>query len=153
MYLNFTTVSNDVLTTSQAHDLRDILVSLGHDIDKPWRKLPKKTRQWILFSDEQPTVPVYAGFDAEETREALAADEEPSYMGTFTSARRYVLHSFATTQSHRTKKRVSQFMEISRCPDCGGKKLKQESLSVTFAGLDIGDRAAESPSRQHDLRP
>jgi hypothetical protein len=58
-------------------------------------------------------------------------------MGTFASARRYVLHSFATTQSQLTKKRVSRFMEISECPDCHGKKLKREALSVKFAGLDI----------------
>ncbi len=42
-------------------NLRDILVTLGYDVDKPWRDLPKKQREWILFTDEQPTVPVYAG--------------------------------------------------------------------------------------------
>lgn len=123
----------------QGQNLRDILVSLGHDIDKPWKKLPKKDRDWILYTEEQPTVPVYPGYDAEETRVALENEDPLHYMGTFTSARRYVLHSFATTQSHRTKKRVSQFMEISECPECAGKKLKKESLSVTFAGLDIGE--------------
>ncbi|WP_442508105.1 hypothetical protein SH528x_007060 [Novipirellula sp. SH528] len=123
----------------QGQNLRDILVSLGHDIDKPWKKLPRKTRDWILFTDETPIVPVYAGFDLDEAREAKEHDASPSYMGTFASARRYVLHSFATTQSHRTKKRVSQFMQISECPDCNGKKLKRESLSVKFAGLDIGE--------------
>ena len=45
-------------------NLRDILTTLGYDIDMPWRELPKKDRDWILFTDEQPTVPVYAGFDA-----------------------------------------------------------------------------------------
>lgn len=123
----------------QGQNLRDILVSLGHDIDRPWKELPRKTRDWILFTDETPVVPVYAGFDPDETREAREHKLSPSYMGTFTSARRYVLHSFATTQSHRTKKRVSQFMQISECPDCKGKKLKRESLSVKFAGLDIGE--------------
>lgn len=125
----------------QGQNLRDILVSLGHDIDKPWRKLPRKTRDWILFTEETPTVPVYPGYDLVETREAIAADEEPGYMGTFSGARRYVVHAFSTTQSQRTKKRVSQFMEISECPDCDGKKLKPESLSVKFAGLDIGELA------------
>jgi tyrosyl-tRNA synthetase len=38
-------------------------VTLGYDVDKPWRELPKKDRDWILFTDEQPTVPVYAGYD------------------------------------------------------------------------------------------
>ncbi|HEY9098019.1 MAG TPA: excinuclease ABC subunit UvrA [Thiobacillus sp.] len=123
----------------QGQNLRDILVSLGHDIDTPWKKLPRTTRDWILFTDETPVVPVYPGYDLEDTQAAIKAHESPGYMGTFASARRYVLHSFATTQSHRTKKRVSQFMQISQCPDCDGKKLKRESLSVKFAGLDIGE--------------
>jgi excinuclease ABC subunit A len=45
-------------------NLRDILVTLGYDVDKPWRELPKKDRDWILYTDETPTVPVYAGLHA-----------------------------------------------------------------------------------------
>src|ERR1700710_1379757 len=42
-------------------NLRDILVTLGYDVDIPWRDLPKKQRDWILFTEEQPVAPVYAG--------------------------------------------------------------------------------------------
>ena len=122
-------------------NLRDILVTLGYDVDKPWRDLPKKVRDWILFTDEQPTVPVYAGLTPKETRAALKRKDEPSYQGTFSGARRYVLHTFANTQSALMKKRVSQFMVGSVCPTCHGKRLKKEALSVKFAGLDIGDFA------------
>ena len=62
-------------------NLRDILVSLGHDVDQPWRDLPKKVRRWILFTEEQPTVPVYAGFTPAETRAARRRKAEPSYQG------------------------------------------------------------------------
>lgn len=123
----------------QGKNLSRILVTLGYDIDKPWKSLPQETRDWILFTDETPTVPVYPEYSGEQVREAIAKGEEPHYMGTFSSAKRFVLHSFATTQSPRTKKRVSQFMTISVCPNCHGKKLKKASLSVTFAGLDIGE--------------
>ena len=45
-------------------------------------------------------MPVYPGFTPAETRARAAQRKtEPSYMGTFTGARRYVLHTFATTQS------------------------------------------------------
>ena len=120
-------------------NLRDILVTLGYDVDTPWRDLPKKDRDWILFTDDQPTVPVYAGLTPKETRAALKRKDEPSYQGTFTGARRYVLHTFANTQSALMKKRVSQYMIGSVCPDCHGKRLKKEALLVTFAGLDIGE--------------
>jgi len=122
-------------------NLRDILVTLGHDVDTPWRELPKKTRDWILFTDEQPTVPVYPGFTPAETRTALRRKTEPAYMGTFIGARKYVLHTFATTQSPLMKKRVSRFMVGAICPVCRGKRLKREALAVTFAGLDIGTLA------------
>ena len=120
-------------------NLRDILTTLGHDVDRPWKQLPKKDRDWILFTDEQPTVPVYAGFDAAEVRQAIRRKMEPSYMGTFTSARRFVLHTFANTQSAMVKRRVTQYMVSADCPTCRGKRLRREALSVAFAGLDIAD--------------
>ncbi len=118
-------------------NLRDILVSLGYDVDTPWRDLPKKDRDWILFTDETPTVPVYAGLTPEQTRVALKRRMEPSYQGTFTGARRYVLETFANTKSALMKRRVSHYIIGRACPTCHGKRLKREALSVTFAGLDI----------------
>jgi excinuclease ABC subunit A len=132
-------------------NLRDILVTLGYDVDTPWRDLPKRDRDWILFTDEQPTVPVYAGFTPAETRRALKRKMEPSYMGTFTGARKYVLHTFATTHSALMKKRVARYMVGGLCPVCHGKRLKPEPLAVTFEGYDISaisqmtlERLAES---------
>ncbi|MDR5749088.1 excinuclease ABC subunit UvrA [Caballeronia sp. LZ029] len=120
-------------------NLRDILVTMGYDIDRPWQDLPKKDREWILFTEETPTVPVYAGLTPAETRTALKRKLDPSYMGTFTGARRYVLHTFANTQSALMRRRVSRFMEGKLCPSCHGKRLKPEALAVTFAGVDIGE--------------
>ena len=118
---------------------RDILVTLGYDVDTPWQDLPPKDRNWILFTDEQPVVPVYPGYSPQETQRALKRREPPNYMGTFTGVRRHVLHTFATTHSPLMKKRVAQFMLSSDCPTCQGKRLRPESLSVRFAGLDIAE--------------
>jgi excinuclease ABC subunit A len=123
-------------------NLRDILTTLGYDVDRPWRELPKKERDWILFTEEQPTVPVYAGYTREEVQRALKRKEEPSYQGTFTSAQRYVLHAFATTQSAQIRKRVSQYMISRDCPTCQGKRLRREALSIKFAGFDIAEMSA-----------
>jgi len=123
----------------QGQNLRDILTALHIDIDVPWRELPRKTRDWILFTDEQPVVPVYAHFSLDEVKRAQKRKEEPSYMGTFIGARKHVMQTFATTQSAMMKKRVAQFMVGTDCPVCGGKRLRPESLSITFDGLDIAD--------------
>ena len=118
-------------------NLRDILVSLGYDVDRPWRELPRKDRDWILFTDEQPTVPVYPGLSPEATRAAVEAKQPPDYQGNFSSARRQLLHGFATTQSAAMKRRALQYLVSGDCPVCGGKRLRRESLAVTFAGRDV----------------
>ncbi|MES2882427.1 MAG: excinuclease ABC subunit UvrA, partial [Bacteroidota bacterium] len=120
-------------------NLRDILITLGYDVDKPWKDLSKKDRDWILFTDQQPQVPVYPGFTKEEIKQALKQKMEPGYMGTFSSARRNLFYTFANTQSAQMKKRVQQFMLSSACATCKGKRLKKESLSIKFSGLDIAD--------------
>jgi excinuclease ABC subunit A len=120
-------------------NLRDMLITLGYDVDKPWRNLPKKDRDWILFTDEQPQVPVFIGWDRDEVKKALKRKEEPSYIGNFSSARRYVLNTFATTETASIKKRVSRYLVSTECTECHGKRLRRESLSVKFAGMDIAD--------------
>ena len=132
-------------------NLRDILVTLGYDVDRPWRDLPKKDRDWILFTDEQPTVPVYAGYTPAESRRAVRRKEEPSYQGTFTGARKHVLHTFANTQSALMKRRVTQFMTAGICPLCRGKRLRAEALSVQFAGFDIADLSRLPLKRVEEL--
>ena len=128
-------------------NLRDILTTLGIDVDVPWRALPKKTRDWILYTDEQPTVPVYPGYELAEVKRALKRKEEPSYMGTFTGARKYVLETFAKTESASMKKRVARYLESTECPECGGKRLRPEPLRVAFAGLDIADMSRQPLAR------
>jgi excinuclease ABC subunit A len=138
-------------TAWHGQNLRDIAVTLGYDVDRPWRELPKKDRDWLLFTDEQPTVPVYAGYTPAETRRALKRKEEPSYMGTFTSARRHVLSTFANSQSPLMKKRAAQFLVSTECPLCHGKRLRRESLSVKFAGLDIAEMVSQPLIRLADI--
>jgi excinuclease ABC subunit A len=132
-------------------NLRDILVTLGYDVDRPWRDLPKKDRDWILYTEETPTVPVYAGYTPAETRRALKRKEEPSYMGTFTGARKYVLETFAKTESAQMKKRVSRYMASSACPECGGKRLRPEALRVKFERLDIADMSRRPLKRLAEI--
>jgi excinuclease ABC subunit A len=157
-----TMVPNDSLTIREraiaawptawgGQNQRDILVTLGYDVDRPWRQLSRKDRDWILFTEEQPTVPVYAGFTPEETQRALKRKEEASYQGTFTGVRRYLLHTLAHTESPLTRKRVLQFLASTECSVCHGKRLRPESLSVKFAGLDIAEISALSLTGLNDL--
>ncbi|MCV7735114.1 excinuclease ABC subunit UvrA [Micrococcus luteus] len=126
-------------TAWHGHQLRDVLVALGYDVDVPWQDLPKKDRDWILYTDETPFVPVHSRLTLAESKAAIDAGVEPSYSGTFVGARRYILDTFANTKSASMKRRVAQFLTAATCPVCDGKRLKPEALSVTFEGFDIAE--------------
>ncbi|MCS3442388.1 excinuclease ABC subunit UvrA [Microbacterium phyllosphaerae] len=117
--------------------LIDSLISLGYDIDIPWRDLPEEQRQWVLYTEESPQVPVFTDRGPAQVRKAVAAGIEPSYMSTFVGVKRYVLNTFAHSKSAKMREKAASFMVSVRCPMCEGRRLKPEALAVTFAGLDI----------------
>src|SRR5699024_506242 len=102
----------------------------------------REHRDWILYTEETPHLPVHSRLTLAEAREAIAAGAEPTYSGTFVGARKYVLDTFANTKSAGMKRRVAEFLTVAPCPVCQGKKLRPEALSVTIAGLDIAEFSA-----------
>lgn len=118
----------------QGKNLRDVLDALGYDVDRPWRELDAKDREWILFTDEQPVVTVHP------VREA-GRIQRP-YQGTYMSARRYVMHTFSDSKSATLRAKAERFLTSSPCPVCGGSRLRPEAMAVTFAGRTIAELAA-----------
>ncbi|MDJ0319450.1 excinuclease ABC subunit UvrA [Pseudarthrobacter sp. PS3-L1] len=113
----------------QGKNLRDIVTQLGYDVDVPWRKLPRKDRDWILFTEEQPVVEVTP------QRDRVAKP----YKGRFWSAKSYVMHTLADSQSASMRDRVLAFMESGPCQRCKGTGLTPEALAVMFAGRTIAE--------------
>ncbi|TWX36187.1 excinuclease ABC subunit UvrA [Frigoribacterium sp. ACAM 257] len=113
----------------QGKNLRDVTAVLGHDIDRPWRELPKADRDWLLFTEEQPVVEVVP------QRDRVAKP----YKGRFWSARAFVLHTLADSQSETQRAKVLQFVESGPCSFCGGTGLTRAALAVTFAGRTIAE--------------
>ncbi|MBT2477466.1 excinuclease ABC subunit UvrA [Streptomyces sp. ISL-94] len=118
----------------QGKNLRDILEALGHDVDRPWRELPAKDREWILFTEEQPVVTVHPVREAERIQRP--------YQGTYMSAHRYVMRTFADSKSATLRARAERFLADAPCPACEGRRLRPEALAVTFAGRGIAELAA-----------
>ena len=113
---------------------RDIVAALGHDIDVPWRDLAPESRDFILFSDEQPVVTVHPVRDATRV--------QAPYQGTFSSARRYLLRTLAETRSASQRRRALRYVESVPCEVCGGRRLRPEALRVTWSGLAVDEAAA-----------
>ncbi|MFT8672202.1 excinuclease ABC subunit A [Acetobacter orientalis] len=129
-------------TAWQGQNLRDILITRGVDVDRPWRDLPQSVRDWILYTEETPTEPVYPGLTHAEVLDAIKQGVPPAYKGTFTGARQYVRQTFAKSQSAKMRARAASFMLATPCPACHGQKLNPEALRVTFAGKNIAQLSA-----------
>ncbi|MFF5968875.1 ATP-binding cassette domain-containing protein [Streptomyces collinus] len=118
----------------QGKNLRDILDALGYDVDRPWRELPAREREWILFTDEQPVVTVHPVRDADRIQRP--------YQGTYMSAHRYVMKTFSDSKSPTLRAKAERFLTSAPCPACGGSRLRPEALAVTFGGRTIAELAA-----------
>jgi excinuclease ABC subunit A len=113
----------------QGANLRSIVTGLGIDVDKPWSRLRKKDRDWLLFTDEQPSVLI------KPERDRI----DYGYYGKFWSARKHVMHVLADSKSERMRERALRFVEDAPCPECHGSGLRPEALAVTFAGHSIAE--------------
>jgi len=113
----------------QGANLRSIVTGLGIDIDRPWRRLRKKDRDWLLYTDEQPSVLI------KPQRDRI----DHGYHGKFWSARKHVMHVLADSGSERMRERALRFVEDAPCPECHGSGLRPEALAVTFAGHSIAE--------------
>ncbi|MCU1587273.1 MAG: excinuclease subunit, partial [Frankiales bacterium] len=113
----------------QGANLRSIVTGLGIDVDTPWRKLKKKDRDWLLWTDEQPAVLIKPERDRTDY----------GYYGTFWSARKHIRHVLAESKSQQSRDRAMRFVEVAACPACGGSGLRPEALAVRFAGRSIAE--------------
>ncbi|MET7597990.1 excinuclease ABC subunit UvrA [Streptomyces sp. NPDC005481] len=113
----------------QGANLRSVVSGLGIDIDKPWRRLRKKDRDWLLYTDEQPSVLI----------EPEPGRVDYGYQGKFWSAREHVMHVLADSRSERSRERALRFVRSVRCPECDGSGLRPEALAVTFAGHTLAE--------------
>ncbi|QWC86505.1 excinuclease ABC subunit UvrA [Nocardioidaceae bacterium] len=117
----------------QGKNLLRIAKLSGVDIDAPWREVPRAQQEWLLFTDEQPTLRI--------TREDFAGDPDATvgrdYNGQFWSARRYVRHILADSGSERQRAKFMAYVRSTTCHLCGGAGIGRDALAVTFAGHSI----------------
>ncbi len=116
----------------QGKNLRDIAIALGVDVDRPFGKLPKKQRDFLLFSDEQPIVLVEPGEDRNEYE----------YNGKFVSAKRHVLSTIARSPSERMRQQALRYVVAAACDSCGGSGVHPDALRIRLRGLNIAELGA-----------
>ncbi len=102
------------------------------DLDTPWKKLPKAKRDQVLFGLGGQRVTVTWG-KAGETSSHGTWDMK--FEGVIPS----LMRRFQASNSEQARESYRKFMTEQPCTDCGGKRLRKETLHVFLGTLSIAD--------------
>jgi len=104
--------------------LEDVSDYYGFSLDTPFKKLPEKYQNILLYNSP----------------DEIYESGEP-FEGVITQLER----RYHQTESDFVREEIfNKYMTTRVCPDCQGKRLKKESLAVTVEGNSIADIAAFS---------
>jgi excinuclease ABC subunit A len=117
---------------SLIHSLQLASAAYGIDLSKPFEKLPQKTQNLILYGPER------------------GEHKRGGFLGVFA----YLRRAMEDSSSDGYREWLLDHMSASKCPICGGKRLRPESLAVKVNGMSIADftslpvsRAVEAAAR------
>jgi excinuclease ABC subunit A len=89
----------------------------------PWKDLPEKAKQIILYGSGNVSIPMYySRFVTEKPFEGVIPNME---------------RRFLETDSMASREELSHYQSAAPCEACGGKRLKPEALAVKICGYDI----------------
>ena len=113
----------------------------GINFDIPWKKLPQKDKDLLLYGSKN--------------KEMTVNWNSAKIQGEFTRTHEGLIHTlmrrYKATQSEGQKKYYSAFMTASTCPACQGKRLKNEVLHVHINKKSIIDVTAMTVRQAFDF--
>lgn len=116
----------------------DALVKEYHfSLDTPFRDLPKEIRHMLIHGTDGKKVDVHY----------RSQRGQGVYDVAFEGILRNVERRYRETSSEMMRQEYESYMEISPCTECGGRRLRRESLAVTVGDKNISE-VCEMPIRQ-----
>ncbi len=102
----------------------------------PWKDLPEKAKQIILYGSGNVCIPMYySTFVSDKPFEGVIPNME---------------RRFLETDSSWVREEFSKYQSAAPCEFCQGKRLKPEALAVKVCGLDIMDASDMSIKKARD---
>ena len=114
-------MANNLLSSLAAH--------YGFSMDAPVRELPKKIMDILLYGTKGEKIAV--------NYESINGSGK--YMTAFEGVVNALERRYRDTGSDAMKAAYEEYMSNETCPDCGGKRLKKETLAVTVGGKNIAE--------------
>ena len=97
---------------------------LKFDLNSPWGDLPKSVRDAILYGDKRDTKSATKGGTTQVEWEGVLRNVE---------------RRWDESESDTVRVELQEYMIEVPCPECRGRRLKPEALSVTIESRSIGD--------------
>ncbi len=109
--------------------LESLAAELGFDMSTPWKNLPKKVKDAVLYGKDYEV----------QVKFRNRWGRERSYTTGFEGAVAYIERKKEETESEWVTEKLDGYMRQVPCPSCHGARLKPEVLAVTVGGLSIAD--------------
>lgn len=114
--------------------LEGLSKQMGFDMDTPWKDLPKKVRDAILY-----------GLDYKvHVRYRNRWGRERAYSTGFEGAVRFIERRLDESDSNYVKDKMQGYMREVPCPACKGARLRPEVLAVRVGGMNIAELSSAS---------
>jgi excinuclease ABC subunit A len=97
-------------------------------LDTPWKELPEEIQNLILYGSRDKVKFVFS-------RENSHYEFSSKYEGVINNLYR----RYRETSSQSIREWIEGFMNHIRCPECGGTRLRKETLGVKINGLNIAE--------------
>ncbi|MBV9475976.1 MAG: excinuclease ABC subunit UvrA [Acidobacteria bacterium] len=107
-------------------------------LSTPWEKLPEKARNCILYGSEDKMRFEFQG-----------GESAYHYNGTYEGIVPMLKRRYKESDSDDIREEIERFMTPTKCPECHGKRLKPEALTVTVANRFIDQIVAFSLADAH----
>ncbi len=111
------------------------------DLDTPWEDLEDDAQDCFLFGTNGDRI--YVSYRNRYGRRR-------SYTTSFEGIVPNLERRYKETESEYVREKIEEYMSVVPCPDCGGARLRPESLAVKVGGLGIHEVTALSARRAID---
>jgi excinuclease ABC subunit A len=101
----------------------------GVDLDKPWKKLPQKQRQQVLYGLEGKKMRIEWGKEGTENH--------GSWNIRFHGVIPTLMRRYQDTSSERMRETYRKYLRDVACDECGASRLRKESRAVRLSGHSI----------------
>ena len=95
-------------------------------LSTPWKKLPEKARNCILYGSEEKIRFEFQG-----------SESSYQYSGEYEGLIPMLQRRYTESDNDDIREEIERFMTQNKCPECNGRRLKPEALSVTVTGKPI----------------